>query len=133
MADQLRPFAGLSLADFGGFLVKAEAYSRGDLESVFGKKGKTPARQPKPPADPDRVPAAVGRLKTLYDRALDPSVTPETVEAGVGGLKDFSKAELDEIAAACGFRQKFKSKPAVLAALRKWILDRKGSYERAPV
>jgi hypothetical protein len=132
LAERLKPFAGLSLTEFGDFLVKAEAYSRGDLEAVFGKK-KTSTRQPKAPADPNRVPAAVDRLKTLYQRALDASVTPEAVDAGVNQLEAFSKAELDQVVVGCGFRQKFKSKAAALNAIQKWILDRKGTFERAKV
>jgi hypothetical protein len=131
LADRLRPFGEMSLAAFGEFLVKAEAYSRGDLEAVFGKK--PPARKSKPAADPNRVPAAVERLKTLHGRALDPSVTPESVRATVLGFQALTKAELDQVASGCGFHQKFKNKPAVLAALQKWILDRKGTFERAHV
>jgi len=132
LADRLKPFARLSLAEFGDFLVKAEAFSRGDLESVFGKK-KGSGRPGKSPADPNRVPAAVQRLRTLYERALDPSVTPGAVDAAIGSVEGFTKAELDQVAAGCGFQQKFKTKPAVLNALQKWILDRKGAFARAGV
>ena len=131
LADRLKPFGGLSLTAFGEFLVKAEAYSRGDLEAVFGKKPS--ARKSKPTADSDRVPAAVERLKTLHGRALDPSVTPDSVCAAVREIEGFTKAELDQVAVGCGYHQKFKNKPAVLAALQKWILDRKGTFERAHV
>jgi hypothetical protein len=132
LADRLAPFGGLSLAAFGDFLVKAEAYSRGDLAAVFGTK-KATARQPKAAADPDRVPAAVERLKALYGRALDASFTPDAVRAAVQAIKGFAKPEVDQVAAGCGFHQKFKTKAAVLDALEKWILDRKGTFERAQV
>jgi hypothetical protein len=91
------------------------------------------ARLPKAPADPNRVPAAVQRLRRLYDRALDPWVTPGSVDAAIGSVEGFNKVELDQVVAGCGFRQKFRTKPAVLNALQKWILDRKGAFVRAGV
>jgi len=72
-------------------------------------------------------------LKTLYSRALDPSVTADAVRAAVQGISGFSKPDLDRVAAACGFHQKFKTKAAALDAFGRWILDRKGSYDRAQV
>jgi hypothetical protein len=132
LADRLKPFARLSLAEFGEFLVKAEAYSRGDLEAVFGKKTGS-ARPGKAPADPNRVPGAVQRLRTLYERALDPSVTPASVDVVINSVETFTKAELEQVAAGCGFQQKFKTKAAMLNALQKWVLDRKGAFARAGV
>jgi len=131
LADKLKPFGSLTLAAFADFLVKADAYSRGDLAAVFGKP--KPVARPTKTADPNRVPAAVERLKTLYGRSLDPSVTGDTVRETINGINSFTKLELDQVAAGCGFHQKFKTKAGLLDALQKWILDRKGSFERAHV
>jgi hypothetical protein len=134
LADRLAPFARLSLREFADFLVKAEAYSRGDLESVFGKP--KPARSGRPakaPANPDRIPEAIARLKSQYDRALDSGVTTDTVNDAVDPLSSFTKPELEQVALGCGFQQKFKKKDDILTALKKWILQRKGSFDRASI
>lgn len=134
LADRLKPFAGLSLREFADFLVKAEAYSRGDLESVFGKpKPARTGRAAKLPPDPDRVPEAIAQLKTHYDRALDPAVTADSVNAAVDPLKAFTLPELKQIASGCGFQQKFTKKDDILSALKKWVLQRKGSFDRASI
>jgi hypothetical protein len=134
MARTLGVFGELSLKQFAEFLVKAEAFSRGDLESVFPKPKEKKPRTPKTPKaapDPEKVPNATRTLQTLYERALDPSVTEASVSNAIEPMEDFKLDELKRIAVDCGFKQKFANKKAVLDALRKWILGRKGAFHRA--
>ena len=131
LADGLAPFAALSLPEFATFLSRAEAYSRGDLEAVFpktkGKKGTTA----KAIADPNRVANAIASLRTLYERALAPGFSEEAVTALIVGLEKLTLPDLGQITAGCGFEQKFRTKKLALEALRKWILGRRGTFERA--
>lgn len=132
VANQLGPFANLSVADFAQFLqlaweykttgkIAEPQYSKGGRGGVVSKAAKGSMS----PAD------AVGRVKALYDRATDPAMTREYVECEVRTLASLTKAQLDSVAAGSGFAQKFKKKDDVLRALVGYVLGRKGAVERA--
>lgn len=133
LADGLKPFGGLTVPQFAEFLGKADAFARGDLASVFPK----PKPKPKPKkavvVDPDRVGTAVGKLKDLHARALDPNVTPESVQAAVKVFEKYTVDEVAQIAVGCGFSQKFPNRPATWKAISGWIIGRKNTKDRAEV
>lgn len=74
---------------------------------------------------------AVAGLRTLYERALDPGFDEEAVAAQLAGLDRLTVAELGQVTAGCGFEQKFRTKKQAVDALRKWLLGRRGAYDRA--
>jgi hypothetical protein len=135
-ADQLTPFGSLTVAEFARFLGLAWEYkTTGKVslpEPVAPRRGGTRGGggAGKKPATPD--PATVtARVKDLHDRAIDPSVTRELVEQEIRSFGGLTKAQLDLVAAGCGFTQKFKTKDDVLRALINHVMGRKGAYERA--
>ena len=134
LANNLTPFENLPFTDFAAFLLKAEAFSRGDLASVFPKsKGKalpTP-KAPKASDDPEIVSKTILELRTLHERALDESFNEEIVSSTLAKVEKLRVDQLGQITSGCGFHQSFKSKKASIDALRKWILSRKGTHERS--
>ena len=134
LATNLAPFGDLSFNDFSAFLVNAEAYSRGELQPIFPKPKAKAAPKPKTPKaseDPDIVAKIIVELRTLYDRALDPTFSDLQIDDALKQANSLNPVQLAEVATGCGFYQKFKTKKASIAALRKWILGRKGTHERA--
>ena len=134
LANNLAPFGNLAFSDFSTFLVKAEAFSRGELESVFPKPKAKPVpklKAPKELIDPDIVAKTIAQLRTLYDRALDSGFNELHVDETLSRADSLKAPQLKEVVKGCGFHQTFKSKQASIDAIRKWILGRKGTHERA--
>src|SRR5262249_29884911 len=89
VADRLAPYAALPGSEFVQFLALAWEYK---TTGKIPEPGARPGRgrviadgSGKAPPKPDPAEAIV-RLKLLYDRALDPSVTRELVEREVKSL-----------------------------------------------
>src|SRR5262245_32557837 len=78
IGEGLRPFQQHSLRDFAGFLIRAEAFSRGEVP-VTPPKGRRPSATPRPGAKPKSPLADPTTLaqeaKRIYDQAADSSVT----------------------------------------------------------
>jgi hypothetical protein len=126
-ADRLNPFAPLTVADFAALI---------NLAWEYRTTGKIPALGPAPKGAKAKAPvvapsAALAAVQGLYARALDPAITREVVEREIGALGSLSKAELDAVAAACGYSQTFRSKSEVQKKLVGYVMTRKGSFNRS--
>jgi hypothetical protein len=129
--DGLAPFRGLTLRKFAEFLVRAEAFSRGEVPPATlrrGRGGAKTAGSKKATADP----AALGReVQGLFERAADPAVTAEQIEAAVGRLGGLTKDVLVAVAEAIGLQgMRSKKKDDIQAAIRHRLLARKGTSVR---
>jgi hypothetical protein len=133
--DGLAPFRELPLKEFAGFLVRAEAYSRGEVPVAAPKgtrgapKAKAAPKIKPPPADANAVCA---EIKEMYERAANPTVSAEQIEAACGRARGLSKQAVLTIAEEIGLKGfKSKSKDAILNAIRQRIFGRKGGTIRA--
>jgi hypothetical protein len=132
--EGLAPFRDLPLKGFADFLVRAEAYSRGEVPITPAPGGRRaapsrPAKSKAPAGDAD----ALGReTHDLYERAADPAVTPEQIDALAARLGALSKDGLAAVAERIGLKgMKAKSKGAIQEAIRQRIIARKGASQRA--
>ena len=127
----LEPFRAHKLRVFAEFLVRAEAYARGEVP--IGKKPaapRKPAAPKKPAQDPEQARRAAEHLFDLYNRAADPAVTAEAIEAAVEGLKPLKKADLDALAQRMEVGRMPRSISDATKAIRQKVLDRKGMIDR---
>lgn len=129
IAQGLAPFRDHSLADFAKFLVRAEAFSRGEVPVIEPKKAAAPKRTIEPTPDTAKL---AHKAKDLYLHAYEASVTVEMVEDLIAKAGKLGKDDLITVAAATEMKvTKSASKPKILEQLKRRILDRKGSYQRA--
>jgi hypothetical protein len=70
-------------------------------------------------------------MKSLYDRATDPSLTREGIVEKVRSYSGLKKAEIDAAVAGLGIKQKFKNKAEAIEALINHVMSRRGSAARA--
>jgi hypothetical protein len=126
----LTPFRDVPLRTFADFLVRAEAYSRDPVPIVPPK-----TRQPrastsrKAKADPAEV---VERLRQLYERSGDPSVSTEELDQGLRLLGDLTKDGLLQVADALEIKGLSKKKvPEIREAVRQKVFNRRGASQRA--
>ncbi len=127
--EKLTPFREVDVRTFGNFLIRAEEYHRTGIIPIKGDK--PPPKKTTPRSTTDAVPAAAAKVKDLYERATDPSLSREFIEAEVMALNGLTKAQLDEVAISVGINQKYPTKAKVLEALIWRIMDRKGSFARS--
>jgi hypothetical protein len=128
----LAPFRERPLREFADFLVRAEAYSRGEVPPQAPKgRGRSPAAgKDKAPA-PDAA-ALAQEARRLYDQATDPAVTTEVVRGLAARLGKLTADGLRTVAEAVELKvAKSAKKAAILEGIERRILDRKGSWERA--
>jgi hypothetical protein len=132
IGNGLRPFRQHSLKDFADFLVRAEAFSRGEVPVVPEKKPRkvTPAPRSKEKT-PD--PATMAEeAKRVYAQAPNPSFTVDTLDELAGRLEKLNKDGLLTVAAALELKfNKSATKPKILQEIRNLIVDRKGSTDRS--
>jgi hypothetical protein len=135
IGDGLVPFQHHSLRDFAGFLVRAEAFSRGEVPVTPPRSRRTTTaprprgKQKAPPPDPA---ALAQEAKRLYDQATDPAITADMVDTLATRLGELSKAGLMTVAAVLELKvAKSATKDDIVKAIPRWIMDRKGSYQRA--
>lgn len=134
--EGLAPFNESPLKGFAEFLVRAEAYSRGEVPVAppSRKRATSGGRPPSTKAPPVDVEALVQEAKDLYARAADPAVTAEAVEALAGRLKAPKKDDLVRVAEGVGLvGMKAKAKDKIVEAIRARILDRKGAAVRVGI
>src|SRR4051812_6695667 len=74
----LAPFPGATLKEFAAFLIRSEAFSRGEVP-IKGKPAKS-AAAPSKTVPPD-VELLARDVREIYDRAADPSVTIDQINA----------------------------------------------------
>jgi len=126
----LTPFREQPLKTFAEFLVRAEAYSRGEVPLVPPKTTRprtTGARKAK--VDPAE---AVQRLCQLYDRAGDPSVSAEEIETGLQALEELNKDGLLKAADALEIKGLSRKKvQEIREAVRQKVINRRGAAQRA--
>lgn len=129
----LHPFRDLPAKEFADFLVRAEAYSRGEVPLVqpTGKRGSTARPTRAVPSTPN-VDALAAEAHDLYEQAASPSVSIEQIDALVAKFGTLSKDGLVIVAERIGLKgMKSKGKGAVQEAIRLRMLSRKGSTQRA--
>lgn len=123
IARGLEPFRDWPLAQFSDFLTKAEEYNR---TGIIPLSGKTSAKKPTEPID---VSSYVQQIKDLYERSIDPNLTFQQLDAEIAKLeKKLSKEESVELVRLLG-RGSFRLKKEALAEIKRWIHDRKGSFQ----
>jgi hypothetical protein len=132
IAEGLQSFRGYALADFAGFLVRAEEYHRtGVLPVVAGKAGARSKAEPKPKADLSAVRSDVERQ---YRSASSPNVTIESIEALRPKLNALTKADLVSIAEAIDLTgMSSKTKALIVDAIVSRVLGIKQSVIRTSV
>ncbi len=124
-ADAFRPFAGRTVRQFADFLAKAEEYDRtGQLAAP-----PAPARKKAVKVNPEEV---ADRVKKLYDRVLDPTVSSEEVEQTLQPLDALTKDGLLTVALALGLPPglKSKTKPVLTEVIRSTVRDRRDMHRR---
>jgi hypothetical protein len=131
----LEPFRDFPLKNFAEFLVKAEGYySRGEVPATPTKGGRGGKQRTTgggaKVAKPD-VATLTREVRELYDRAGDPSVTPEQIDEATRRLGGLTKDELAKVAEALEMKgMKSKKKDVIQEAIRQRILARKGTSQR---
>ncbi|MHC4404554.1 MAG: hypothetical protein ACYTG0_33280 [Planctomycetota bacterium] len=131
MCAGLEPFKDLKVAEFGDFLVKADAYARTGVVPTTGRGKGTGTRRAAKPVDSGAVRTATERMLALYDRVTSPEVDYAAIDAEVKKLgRDFLKDSVLEIARGMGIGGSLKTKTAALDAIRRRMTDRKESHDR---
>lgn len=129
IATGLEPFQVLSLAQFGDFLVTAEAYARTGVVPTTGK-GRAKSAAPKPDSA-ETIRNAVLRVQSLYERAVDPTLQYSAIAAEIKALdKQLGKDQAIQVAREVGIAAALKTKKAAIEAIQRKISERKESFER---
>ncbi len=129
IAAGLAPFQVLTLAQFSDFLVTAENYARTGIVPTTGK-GRTKAAAPKLDSA-EKIRDAVERVKSLYERAVDPNLQFTAIDAELKAVdKQLSKDEAVQVARETGIAAALKTKKAAMDAIKRRIHERKESFER---
>lgn len=128
VGDKLAPFQNVSLVAFSDFLVRAEAFSRGEVPIVVPRPAQRgPGKQPSPGIEP-----LAREAEDIYERSATPDVTVEQIESFLARLAPLAKSGLITIAERIGLKgMGSKTKPDIQAAIRRRIQDRKGASIRA--
>jgi hypothetical protein len=135
ISDGLAPFRELPLKEFAAFLVRAEAFSRGEVPITPVKKprsGASGSSTKMQAADSPDVAALVLEVSDLYGRAADPSVTHDAIDSFVKRLSQLNKTGVQAVAQAIELKvPKSKSAKDIISAIHQRIVARKGSTQRA--
>ncbi len=123
----LQPYRDLRIKDLIDKIAKADDIIR---------SGPPPARarSSKQKLDDTAIEALGNRIVNLYQRATEPGSTRELIEATFAELDQaaLTAKQLEAIAKKMGIVQKLK-KDQLLEAMRRAVLDQKGSFERVQV
>jgi hypothetical protein len=131
ISQAMVPFRDQSLKVFADFLIRAEAYSRGELppSGKAGRGSNRPRSTGKESVDAEGVARMV---RDLYDRVSDPAVTADQIEAGLQPLAKLSKDGLIAVAEAIDLKgMKSKPKNEIIVAINQRLAARKGATHRA--
>lgn len=127
VAAALEPFRDLSLSQLADFLAKAEEFQRTGVLATPAK----PARARAAKASPLSVAEAVQKVRDLYERAADPTLTYAAIDAEIQLLnKALLKDPILAVATEMGIVLTQKTKKGALEEIQRLITDRKGSFER---
>jgi hypothetical protein len=131
--EALTAFRDLPLKGFADFLVRAEAFSRGEvpLPGKRGGKGKVTGTPGAKKSSPD-LDAFKREALELWEGATGAGVNRERVEEFTKRLSVLTKDGLLDVAASLTLTlKKSASKPVMQEAIGKWILERRGSKQRS--
>jgi hypothetical protein len=123
----LQPYRDRRLKDVIDLIAKAEEVVRAGPQTARG-------RSTKQKADPAAIESLSNRIIDLYQRAKEPETTREVIQGTFAELENtgLSIAQLQAIARHMYITQKL-SKPKLLDAMKRAVLERKGSFERVQV
>jgi hypothetical protein len=125
--QRLQPYRDRRLSDLLALLDKAEEIVR------TGAPPRTKARPPK--ADSQAAAMLHSRIIALYERAREPDTTREQIEKAFAELEtlDLPVAELQALAKRVDISQKLRTKKALLDAMKRAVMERKGAFQRVQV
>ncbi len=125
----LEPFAEMTSAQFCDFLARAEEYHR---TGVIAGRARGAAASRSKPVDPEKLAKAKEDLKRFYESVAQHDVTYEEIDRVVKRLdRDFSAAEVRELAKTFDMNDPPKTKKATLEEISRRIKGRKETAERA--
>jgi hypothetical protein len=131
----LAPFREFALKDFADFLIRAEAFSRGEVPIVVSSRGGSKSGRAKggTPKEPKvDVQVLVAEARRLYDHASSANTTNQIIDEFVRKLSVLTKPQIVQVASATDFKVPGKmTKAEAIEAVKQRIIDRKGSYQRA--
>jgi hypothetical protein len=132
IGNALAPFQDYGLKEFGAFLVRAEAFSRGEVPVVPPKGGRGGARRT-PAAVKEDAAVLVREVARLYEHAGSPDVTMEQIDAATARLASLKNEDLVAVAAGIELKdvRKGMKKDKIIEAIRNRIVQRKGAKQRA--
>ncbi len=135
ISEGLQPFRDQPLKGFADFLLRAEAYSRGEVP-LTGKGGRASGGAKRAPASSRPAATDVGQVSKavhdLYERMSDPHVTPEQVEAVLRPLDSLKKEDLLVVAKGIDLTvPKSKTKDQIIDGIRQRLAARQASAQRA--
>lgn len=126
IAEGLTPFAAQALPEFSKFLALAHEYH------TTGKLSAPPKAARAGKSAAPNVEETVQRVRRLYERAGDLTMTMLEIETQLGSLKGLKKDALVRVAEALDLVGTGKKTiPLITAAIRQRILDRRSAAQRA--
>jgi hypothetical protein len=132
--DGLNPFRDQPLKTFADFLIRAEAYSRGEVPVKPPPRGKRPSGAGKRRATPANAQGLAGEIKELYERVAEPATNAQVIDVALAKLGPLTKDGLVVVAEAIGLLgMKRKGKEHIKRAIRQRVLARKGAAQRAGI
>ena len=126
--QRLQPYRDRRLTDLLALLDKAEEIVRTGTPPARAK-GRTGK------ADPQAAETLSKRIVDLYVKAREPETTREQIENAFAELeaKDLPVAQLQGLAKSVDIGQKLRSKKALVEAMKRALLERKGAFQRVQV
>jgi hypothetical protein len=128
LCQRLQPYRDRPLKGLMELLDKAEEIVRTGVPPA-----RTKSRAPK--VDPQLVESTCNRVVALYERATDPSTTREQIESAFADLDklNLTVPQLQEQAKRLNITQKFRAKKDLLHAMKRTVLERRGTFLRVQV
>jgi len=125
-ADGLDQFRDMSVADFCGFLDKANHFvTTGELPKTGSRSRAKPRVD-----DAEELRQKTQRLMELYEKALDSDFSYDAVKQEVRGMSNLTVGQLKQIARELDLTRSFRRKDDVLDALERKITERRATHER---
>lgn len=125
----LRPYSDRRMKDLVAMIAKAETITQnGGLPAK--PKGKA-----KKKSDPAAISDAVQRVRNLFERATDASVSREEIETACSELDSIGvpKPALESLARELMISEKLPNKTVIIDRIRQAILTRKGTFQRSHI
>jgi len=127
LCQRLQPYRDRPLKGLMELLDKAEEIVRTGVPPARGKA--------RTKGDPLVIESVCNRVVALYERATDPATTREQIENAFADLAklNLSVPLLQEQAKKLNIAQKFRAKKDLLAAMKRTVLERRGTFLRVQV